>query len=534
MKRVIIVGGVAAGASCAARLRRLEENTEIILLEKGKYVSFANCGLPYYLGNIIQDRDDLLVQTPESLKRRFNIDVRVNSEVTFVDTINNEVTINHQEKLKYDHLVLAVGCKSKQIYKDIPTLRTVEDVDGLKETIKDKTSIALIGGGFINIELAENLVKLNKEVTIFEQEEHILPNYDKDIIYYVLKELRGNNVKLLTSTNIKKITKNNGHYSITLSDDTILNYDQVIANTGVMPNTDFLKDTNINLDEQGYIIVDANLKTNINNIYAGGDATSCLDFFDDKHTHSTLAGPANKHGRIIADNIAGLNSKYEGSLATNIIKVFSLSIASTGKNKKQLDKEKINYQTICIHPSSHANYYPNSYPIHAKLYYDRDSLKILGGQAVGKENIDKLIDVISTVITLNGKVTDLSKLDLCYAPPFNSAKSPVNYFGFIAENIENGLEQLITVKEALNNKDDILLDVRTDQEYQQSTIGNSIHIPVDELRDRIDELLPYKDKYINAYCKVGIRSHIACRILSAHGFKCRNITGAFSTYQALK
>ncbi len=534
MKRVIIVGGVAAGASCAARLRRLEENIEIILLEKGKYISFANCGLPYYLGNIIQNRDDLLVQTPESLKRRFNIDVRINSEVTSIDTINNEITINHKDKLKYNHLVLAVGCKSKEIYKDIPTLRTVEDVDRLKEIIKDKTSIALIGGGFINIELAENLVKLNKEVSIFEQEEHILPNYDKDIIYYVQKELRENNVKLLTSTRIKEITKSNKDYSITLNDGAIYNFDQIIANTGIKPNTDFLKDSGIALDGQGYILVDANLRTNIDNIYAGGDATSCLDFFENKYSHIALAGPANKHGRIIADNIAGLNSKYEGSLATNIIKVFSLSVASTGKNKKQLDKEKISYQTICIHPSSHASYYPNSSPTHAKLYYDKDSLKILGAQAVGKENIDKLIDVISTVITLNGKVTDLSKLDLCYAPPYNSAKSAANYFGFIAENIENSLEQLITVEEALNNRDDILLDVRTDQEYQQSTIEDSIHIPVDELRDRIDELLPYKDKYINAYCKVGIRSHIACRILTAHGFKCRNITGAFSTYQALK
>lgn len=532
MKKVIIVGGVATGASCAARLRRLDENLEITLIEKGEYVSYANCGLPYYLGNIIKDENNLLVQTPQSLKKRFNIDVKINSEVTSIDTANNTITINNKEILNYDYLVLAVGCRARQLFLNIPSLRTIKDANNLKEKINKSKTIALIGGGFINIELSENLVNLNKEVTIFEYEDHILPNYDQDIIYYVQKELKQNNVKIHTSARIKDVTNSNDSYTLSLDDGSSYNFDLVISNTGIIPNTEFLKNTDIELDQKGYILTDRHLRTNISNIYAGGDAISCPGFNTAENFNIPLAGPANKQGRIIADNIVSFDSEYIGSLATNIIKVFSLEVASVGPSKKQLDQRNISYQTICIHPSSHASYYPNSSTIHAKLYYETKSLKILSTQAVGKENVDKLIDVISTAITLNGKVTDLARLELCYAPPFNSAKSAANYFGFIAENVENDLVELITVQEALNNKDDILLDVRTNQEYQHSTIPNSIHIPVDDLRERIDELSPYKNKYINAYCKVGIRSYIACRILTSHGYKCRNITGAFSSYQS--
>lgn len=534
MKKIIIVGGVAGGASTAARLRRLDETAEIIIIEKTNYVSYANCGLPYYLGSFIENESSLLVQTPESLRNRFNIDVRVSSEVTNVDIANKTVSILHGGTAyieKYDYLVLAPGSKARKLYDNedqLFHLKNVEDVQRLKKQLDTAQNIAVIGGGFIGIELAENLRHIHKNVTIFEYTNHIMPNLDTDIVYYLEKEIKDNGINLLTGTRIKNIDINND-YTITLNDDTTLHYDLVIVAAGVAPNTDFLKDSGINLDNRGFIEVNEHMQTNIDNIYACGDATISKHFITGLKENVALAGPANKQGRIIADNIAGLKSKYDGSIGTSIIKVFNMTAGSSGLNTARLTRDNYHYDVINIHPFSHATYYPNATQTHAKLFYDIDTLKILGVQAAGIEGVDKLIDVIATAIKLNAKVTDLVNLELAYAPPFLSAKSPANYFGYIAENIIKNLEDTITPENLKEN--DIILDVRFDEEYNNEHIQNSLHIPVDKLRENIHLLEQYKDQTINVLCAVGIRAHIACRILKAHGFKARNITGGYLSYK---
>lgn len=533
MKKIIIVGGVAGGASTAARLRRLDETAEIIIIEKSNYVSYANCGLPYYIGNVIENEQRLLVQTPESLYKRFNIDVRVSSEVTKVDTTNKTVTIINNGKSyteNYDYLVLAPGSKARKLYDNedkLLHLKNVEDVQMVKKQLDNAHKIAVIGGGFIGIELAENLRHINKDVTIFEYADHIMPNLDNDIVYYLEKEIRDHNINLLTGARIKNIDISDG-YTITLNDETSLNYDLVVVAAGVAPNTEFIKDSGITLDNRGFIEVNEYMQTNIDNIYACGDATISKHFITGLKENVALAGPANKQGRIIADNIAGLKSKYDGSIGTSIIKVFNMNAGSSGLNTARLTRDNYHYDVINIHPFSHATYYPNAQQIHAKLFYDIDTLKILGVQAAGIEGVDKLIDVIATAIKLNAKVTDLVNLELAYAPPFLSAKSPANYFGFIAENIVNNLEETITPEKL--KEDDIILDVRYDEEYNNGHVENTLHIPVDKLRKNIHLLDQYKDQTINVLCAVGLRAHVACRILTAHGFKARNITGGYISY----
>lgn len=536
MKKIIIVGGVAGGASAAARLRRLDEEAKIIIFEKSAYVSYANCGLPYNVGGVINDEDDLLIQNPQSFYDRFRIDVRINSEVIALDSQNKKVKIKNEDDTydeSYDYLILAPGSKARKMYENeekLGHLKTVEDLHQVKKHLENAKRIAIIGGGFIGIELAENLIKIQKEVSIFEYADHIMPNLDDDIVYYLERELGRNNIDLRLRARISNIEIKDDKYIIHLNDE-MQEFDYVIVAAGVMPNTEFLESSGIALNERGFIITDEYLRTNLDNVYACGDAIINKNYITGNSDVIALAGPANRQGRIIADNIYGLKNKYDGSIGTSIIKLFSLSAASTGLNTKRLDAMKYDYETIRVHPYSHATYYPNAKIMHAKLFYDLKTLKILGFQAVGKDGIDKFTDVIATAIKLNAKVTDLSRLELAYAPAYLSAKSPANYLGFIAENIINGLEEFVSVDEALKDGN-IILDVRDEDEYALGHIENSINIPVDELRDRLDKLSRYQDSIIDVYCEVGIRAHIAARILKAKGYKVRNISGAYLSYKA--
>ena len=531
--KTLIVGGVAGGASCAARLRRLDEKMEIVIIEKSHYVSYANCGLPYYIGDVIKDEDDLSVQTPRSLFERFRLDVRTDSEVIKVDTDNKKVSIKNNDKVyeeSYDYLVLAPGSTYRKLYPnedELKHLKTVEDVKALKAVIEDEKKIAIIGGGFIGVELAENLGRIDREVVIYEYAPQILANLDKDMADIMMAELEAHGIKVITNARIKEIKK--GHpYTITLEDGTSDEFDDVVIAAGVRANTDFLKDSKIKLDERGFIITDEHMMTNIAGVYAAGDAIVNPHFISHKLENVALAGPANKQGRIIADNIYGLNKTYDGSIGTSIIKVFDKVAASTGFNTLRLDRDGYDYQTIISHPNSHATYYPNAKTIHIKFFCDKKTKAILGAQAVGSDGVDKFIDTIATAIKLKAKATDLIKLESAYAPPFLSAKSPANYLGFIAENIDDGLEELILFADALK-EGDIILDVRTDYEYDHGHIEGSIHISVDDLRDRIDELAKYKDQKLAVLCAVGIRAHIACQILRAHDFKVANITGGYTS-----
>lgn len=549
-KRILIVGGVAGGASAATRLRRLEEDAEIILFEKGGYISFANCGLPYYLGGIIKERDYLMVQTPEEIHKRFRIDVRIFSEVINVDTENKIVTVRSKERgiytESYDNLILSPG--AKPLMPNIPgidgerifTLRNIPDTDAIKQFIEENNpdgngyrSAIVIGGGFIGIEMAENLAMLGMNITLVEAAPHILAPFDEDMVLFVEQELERNKIKLILNDGVKAFTNTDSQVVVTLSSGTRLEADMVILAIGVTPDTDFLKTTNIELGSRGHIIVNERMETSIPGIYAVGDAIEVMDYITKSKTAIPLAGPANKQGRIAADNIAGLNTVYEGSQGTSIIKVFDLTAACTGANEKTLIKANIPYHAIFIHPFSHATYYPGAKRMTLKLLFSHDG-KILGAQIVGYEGVDKRIDVIATVIRMKGTVKDLTKLELSYAPPYSSAKDPVNMAGYVAENVLNNIAHIITWNEVtkLDPKDYVLLDVSTRAEYNYGHIKGAINIPIDELRERLDEVPT--DKMILTYCQVGVRGYIADRILSQHGYNVRNITGGYHSVYAFE
>lgn len=442
-KKILIVGGVAGGASTAARLRRLDENAEIIMFERDEYISFANCGLPYYIGETIKERENLLVQTPESMRARFNIDVRINSEVMIIDTNKKVVQIKSKDKgsyeESYDYLVLSPGAKaikppiegidSKRIF----TLRNMQDTDKIK-TLIDKNTISnavVIGGGYVGVEMAENLKERGLQVILVEAAPHILAPFDSDIVVMAENELIKNDIKLILNDGVKAFKDTESSIEIALSSDNKLTADLVILAIGVTPDTDFLKSSGINLGIKGHILVNDKMETNIKNIYAVGDAIEVVDFVNKKPTAIPLAGPANKQGRIAADNIAELNSTYKGTQGTAIIKIFSLTAASTGNNERTLKRLNIPYKVIYIHPLSHASYYPGALPLTLKLIFNNES-KILGAQAIGYNGVDKRIDVIAAVMRLGGTTSDLEELELCYAPPFSSAKDPVNMAGFVA------------------------------------------------------------------------------------------------------
>lgn len=545
MSKILIVGGVAGGASTATRLRRLDENAEIILFEKGQHVSFANCGLPYYIGEVIKERDKLIVQSPKSIKDRFNIDVRINSNVVEVDTEEKKVKVISEEKGTYyegyDYLVLAPGAKPVVPNIDginnnkIFTIRNVKDIDKVKNYIGNNSvkKAIVIGGGFVGIEMVENLRNIDIDVTLIEGGKHILAPFDDDMVTLIEKNLKENQVNLILNNSVKGFREEDKNIIVKTSDEKEIKGDMVILAIGVKPDTEFLNNSNITLGEKGHILVDKNMKTNLHNVYALGDAVIVKDIVSKDKVAIPLAGPANRQGRIVANNIVNISKEniiYKGTMGTTIIKVFDLVGACTGNNEKTLKNKNIDYNVLYCHPMNHATYYPGATQLHIKVLYDNNG-KLLGAQALGYEGVDKFIDVIATVIKFEGTVYDLEELELAYAPPFLSAKSPANMVGFIAENNLSNLSKTITWNEVNEYDKDkiILLDVREKSEVENGTIEGSINIPLNSLRNNLDKL--NKDKEIIVYCAVGLRGHIAARILNQNGYKVKNITGGYITYK---
>ena len=541
MKKVLIVGGVAGGASTATRLRRLDENLEIIIFEKGEHVSFANCGLPYHIGEVIENRESLLVQTPESLKARFNLDVRVNSEVIEVNGEDKKVKVKTKNGEEYeenfDFLVLSPGAKPlfpsiKGIESNkIFTLRNINDMDKIKAEIKNSNikKATVVGGGYVGVETAENLKHLGIDTTLIEAAPHILGSFDSEISNILEFELVNNGLKLMTSEKVVEFQEAENEIIIKLESGKTVTTDIVILSIGVSPDTKFLQNSGINLGEKGHILVNENLETNLKGVYALGDSILVKNYLTNQDVAIPLAGPANRQGRIVAGNIVGRNEKYKGSLGTAIIKIFELTAASTGLNERTLKQLNIPYEKIYLHPNNHAAYYPGASPISIKALYNKENKKILGAQALGVNGVDKFIDVIATSIKFKATIDDLSELELAYAPPFLSAKSPANMLGFIGQNIEDGLLEQVFMEDLknYNEKENIILDVREELELIGGKFNNSINIPLSELRKRYNELP--KDKEIWTYCAVGLRGYIASRFLSQKGYKVKNLAGGIKS-----
>ncbi|WP_149096423.1 FAD-dependent oxidoreductase [Paenibacillus terrae] len=541
-KKILIVGGVAGGASAAARLRRLDEQAEIIIFEKGPYISFANCGLPYYIGGSIDDRERLLVQTPQGMADRFRIDVRISSEVISIDPHKRTVTIQSQERGQYeesyDELILSPG--AKPIVPDLPgkdnpliyTVRSIPDIDRIKEQINaDNNQYSIvIGGGFIGVEMAENLKETGLNVTLIEGNGQLLTPFDAELASALAQEMEQNGVNLLFSQRVQGFHSLEQGIGVELADGHILTADLVILAIGVTPDTSFLKSSGVSLGTRGHIIVNEALESSVPHIYAVGDAIEVTETIHGTKTAIPLAGPANKQGRIVADRIAGLSSIYKGTQGTSIIKVFGMTGATTGSNEKTLKRLGIDYRTVIVHPASHASYYPGSSAITLKLLFNPEG-KILGAQAVGYDGVDKRIDDIAVAIHFGAHIRDLTELELSYAPPYSSAKDPVNMAGYAAENIMEGRVETFTYDQLSERQPEqsILLDVRSELEHRNGNIPGSINISVDELRQRLNELDNSKEIWV--YCQVGLRGYTASQILRQRGLSVKNLSGGFKTYR---
>ncbi|OUQ31453.1 FAD-dependent oxidoreductase [Massilimicrobiota timonensis] len=531
--KVVIIGGVAAGATTAARLRRLNKDVEIIMFEKGNYVSYANCGLPYYVSGEIREKSDLLLMTPELFKERFQVDVRVGSEVKAIDPDNQTVAVyNHiTEKTyqeSYDQLVIATGSVPIRLpipgidHPDIQQLWTIEDFVKIRQMVELKNiqTACIIGGGFVGIETAENLRELKVDVDVVEKGAQILNNLDFEMVQPIHKYLNKKGVHLYLNTELMAFEDD--HSKIQVKTDAFTkSYDLVILSVGVKPQSELAKQAGIACNQRGGIIVDEHLMTNIPHIYAVGDVIEVEHYINHQKTMIPLAGPANKEGRILANHLMGANESYQGSLGSSIIKVFKMAAASTGFNEKQLQAQGLkrhqDYEVIIIQQKSHAGYYPGATPLTMKVIYDLQQ-KILGAQVVGYEGVDKRIDVISTAIHYHGKVTDLKDLHIAYAPPFASAKDAVNMVGYVAENIQNGYVKLMLPDEYQQQKDQVItLDVREDEERQVGYIEGSYHIPYGELTKRYQEL--DTNQTIVIYCAVGVRAYNCARILMQRGYQ---------------
>lgn len=538
--KVLIIGGVAAGASAAARLRRLDETAEIVLFERGPHISFANCGLPYYVGDVIESRDALLVQTPETMKGRFNIDVRVNSDVVGVDSAAKTVRVRSGEESyseSYDVLVLAPG--SKPMVPPIPGidsklcvfLRNVEDAVSMKERLPEAKEAIVVGGGFIGLETAENLKHAGLKVTLVEAAPHILAPMDSDMSPIMEQEMVNNGIELIVNNGVAGFEETDGGIAVTLADGRVVRGDFCLLSIGVRPDTQWLRDSGLEMDGRGFIKVDACMRTNLPDVYAAGDAVMSFSGITGREMNLQLAGPANRQGRIAADNIAGLKASYRGHIGTSVIKIFGLTGASTGMNERVLKAQGIPYRTVSLHPKDHAGYYPGACEMSIKVIYGEEDKKVLGAQIVAARGADKFIDVIATVIRMKGTMEDLEHLELAYAPPFLSAKSAANYAGFIADNRDKGFVELTTAAgmDALS-EDEILIDVRKDEEFAQFNVPGSVGIPLNDLRGRLAELEKYRDKRLVVFCETGVRSYIACRMLTQHGFKARSVMGGYKSY----
>ncbi len=546
-KKVLIVGGVAGGASAAARLRRLDEQAEIIILERGEYISYANCGLPYYVGNVITDRKKLLVQTPEAMKKVFNIDVRVNNEVTAIYPDKKEVEVlDHTGKVyreSYDYLILSPG--ASPVRPPLPgidadnvfTVRSVPDVDVLKEFVEKSQAkrAVVVGGGFIGLEMAENIHRLGIKTTIIEASNQVLPTLDYDMAVFLHQHLRESGVELVLNDAVASFVQQDGSVvKVSLSSGREMPTDMVIMAVGVKPEVDLAKWAGLAIGERGGIVVNEQMQTSDPHIFAIGDAVEVKYYITGEAALIPLAGPANKQGRIVADIIAGRKAAYHGTQGTAIAKVFDLVAASTGANEKTLQKKEIPYKVSYTHPGAYASYYPGSSAMHIKLIFDPKDGRILGAQIIGREGVDKRIDVLAAELRRKETVFHLQELELAYAPPFSSAKDPVNQAGYTAGNIINGDMEVIYWHEIdqLDRESTLLLDVRTAAEYEVGHLPGAVNIPVQELRERLSELP--QDKEIIVYCRVGFRGYLAYRILVQNGFKkVRNLSGGWLTYKAV-
>jgi NADPH-dependent 2,4-dienoyl-CoA reductase/sulfur reductase-like enzyme/rhodanese-related sulfurtransferase len=542
-KKVVIVGGVAGGASTAARLRRLDENIEIVMLEKGEHISFANCGLPYHIGGVIKNREDLLVQTPEAMKNRFKIDVRIKNEVIDIDRKNKKITVmdlNNDEKYEesYDILVLSPGAEpTKPPVKGINgervfTLRNIPDTDRINKFIANKKPrrAVVIGAGYIGIEMAENLTHRGINVSVVEMENQILTSLDKEMLAQAHNHLRMKGVNLFLGSRVEAIDDVAGKKVVELSNCDNISADFIVLAAGVTPNTKLAEDAGLEIGKLGGIKVDEYLKTSDVSIFALGDAIEVKNPILEKETYIPLAGPANKQGRIVANNIAGRNEKFNGSQGTAIAKVFELTVGSTGLNEKQLQDYGIDYEKSYTISKNHAGYYPGAIPMTIKLLFSKDDGKLYGAQAVGYKGVDKRLDVLAAAIRFEKTVYDLKDIDLAYAPPFGSAKDPVNMAGFISENILTDTMDTICCDE-LDEKENIqLIDVREPEELRElGTIKNAIHIPLNSLRDNLDEL--DKNKETVVFCAIGLRGYLGYRILKQHGFdNLLNLSGGYKMY----
>ncbi|WP_317913716.1 FAD-dependent oxidoreductase [Carnobacterium maltaromaticum] len=543
--KIVIIGGVAGGMSAATRLRRLNEQAEIIVLEKGPYVSFANCGLPYYVAGEIENRSDLLVQTPEQLKARFRLDVRPNSEAIKIDTEGKEIMVASESDtytLAYDKLILSPGAKpfippikGLEMAKNSFTLRNVPDVDEVMTYIESHNpkKAVIIGAGFIGLEMAESLVNRGIHVTIVEKAPHVLPTIDEEMAAFITKELSKNQINVITGTSVIGI-ENEGR-SVIIENGAKIETDFILLSVGVQPESRLAVDSGIQTGLRGGIVVDDNYQTSAKDVYAVGDAILVKQYSTQKDTLISLASPANRQGRQVADILSGLKRKNLGSLGTAIVRVFDQTIASTGLTEQQLKSEEKNYQVVHIQGKNHAGYYPNASMILLKLLFNPISGEIYGAQAVGKEGVDKRIDILATAIKGNLTVEDLPELEFAYAPPFGSAKDPVNMAGYAALNSMEGITESIQWHELQSylEKGALLLDVRGAKEIAANGyFPNALQIPLDSLRERMHELP--QDKEFIVSCQSGLRSYIAERILKQNGFRVKNLDGAFSLYSTVR
>ncbi|MDD9155002.1 FAD-dependent oxidoreductase [Aliivibrio sp. S4TY2] len=543
MTKIVIIGGVAGGASAAARARRLSENAQIIMLERGPFVSFANCGLPYHIGGDIKDRDNLLLQTPDSFLARFNVDVRVMNEVISINRSEKTITIkslldDSEYQESYDFLLLSPG--AGPIVPPIPgiknsltfSLRNVPDMDRIIASIRENKPqhATVVGGGFIGLEMMEAFHQLGIKTTLLELADQVMTPVDREMAGFVHKEIKDKGIDLRLGSALQSVTETKEGLTLSLSTGETLDTNLLIMAIGVKPETKLASEAGLQLGELGGIYTNAQLQTSDPFIYAVGDAIEEKDFVTGNQTLVPLAGPANRQGRMAADNMLGRNESYQGTQGTAICKVFDLAVASTGKNEKALKREGINYEKVFVHTASHASYYPGAEIVSFKLLFSPETRKILGAQAVGKDGIDKRIDVMAVAQRAGMTVDQLEHLELTYAPPFGSAKDVINQAAFVANNLIKGDTKAIHFDEVDNlNENQILLDVRNPAELQNvGFIEGAINIPVDQLRQRMGELP--KDKEIIIYCQVGLRGNVAYRQLVNNGFKARNLIGGYRSY----
>ena len=545
--KVIIVGGVAGGATAAARIRRLDEQAEILVFERSGYISYANCGLPYYIGGVIENPQQLTLQTPESFFSRFRVHMKVHHEVTAIHPERKTVSVKNLEsgevfEESYDKLLLSPGAKPTQPrlpgvgIDKLFTLRTVEDTFRIKEYINQNhpKSAVLAGGGFISLELAENLRELGMDVTIVQRPKQLMNPFDSDMASFIHSEMRRHGIKLALGHTVEGFVEKGDGVEVLLKEEPSLCADMVVLAIGVTPDTYLAGEAGLELGIKGSILVNDRMETSIPDIYAVGDAVQVKHYVTGQEALISLAGPANRQGRIAADNICGGDSRYPGSQGSSVIKVFDMTAASTGLNETNAKKAGLDVDKVILSPMSHAGYYPGGRLMTMKVVFEKETYRLLGSQIVGYEGVDKRIDVLATAIHTGMKATELKDLDLAYAPPYSSAKDPVNMAGFMIDNLADGILKQFHLEDLASLPHDgsvTLLDARTAGEYRRGHIDGFVNIPVDELRERLGEIEAGKPVYV--ICQSGLRSYIACRILAGNGFDCYNFSGGFRFYDAV-